>query len=312
MLRTDANYIFGLPFARFMPLNPDLHDPTKNAGQGDIRIVGGIGPFDFSGETTPAAIPLTIKFDNQAEETVNVDLSGVGDIAAVTVAELVIAITTAAPTDIAVSQEAITNRLLFVYNGTEPEPNYIQIYGALAEITEVGQGLGVRFIQVDTLESCGDEPVIKDSETIGVTDARGKETSIISDEFRKGATVTIVDTAFDQMLRQLIEGGHIDPVTGAYEVPTSEDEKIYFLAEIFYPYYEEGENLEANIAGWYKKIYRKCVGKRGGINHAREFGKTTYTINVTPYRNIAGVLYGDTKEDPLTIEQYEAYDVYNV
>jgi len=314
MLRTDANYIFGLPFARFLPLNPDLHNPTKTAGETQIRIVGGIGPFDFSDEADPSAIPLIIKFDNETAETVNVDLSGAAcaDISAVTVTELVAAITAAGPTDIDVSEEAVTGRILFEYGGTGTEPDYIQIYGACAEICDVGQGLGVRFIRVDTLESCGDEPVLKESETITVTDARGKDTSVVTDSYRKGATATVIDTAFDQMLRELIEGGHIDPVTGVYEVPTSEDDKIYFLIEAFYPYYEEGENLEANIAGWYKKLLRKCKGERGGMMHSREFGKTTYTVNVTPYRNISGVLYGDTSETPLTIEQYDAYDVYNV
>lgn len=312
MIRVDGNYIFGIPFARFCPLNPDLHDPFKIAGETAIRIVGGIGPFDYSDEADPAAIPLTIKFDNETAETVNVDLSGVADISAVTVAELVAAITLAGPTDIDVSTEAVTGRILFEYGGTGTEPDYIQIYGACAELCDVGQGLGVRFVRVDTLESCGDEPVLKESETISVTDARGKDTSVITDSYRKGSTITIIDTAFDQMLRELIEGGNIDPDTGVYEAPTSEDDKIYFLVEVFYPYYEEGENLEANIAGWYKKVYRKCKGERGGIMHSREFGKTTYTVNVTPYRNILEVLYADLSETPLTIEEYDAYDVYNV
>ena len=312
MFRVDANYIFGIPFVRFCPLNPDLHDPFKIAGETQIRIVGGIGPFDFSDEADPAAIPLTIKFDNATAETVNVDLSGVADIAAVTVAELVIAITAAGPTDIAVSQEAVTGRLLFEYDGTDTEPDYIQIYGACAEITLVGQGLGVRFIHCDTMESFNDVPVIKDSETITTTDAKGKDTSVITDSYRKGATISPIDTAWDYNLRQLIEGGHIDPDTGAYEVPTSEDDKIYFLIEAFIPYYNEGENLEANIAGYIKKVYRKCKGEFSGINHAREFGKPGYTINVTPYRNISEVLYGDTQELPLAVEEFQAYDVENV
>jgi len=153
---------------------------------------------------------------------------------------------------------------------------------------------------------------LKESETISVTDARGKETSLMTDSYRKGCTIDNVDTAWDYLIRVLIEGGYIDPDTGAYEVPTSEDSKIYFLIEAFIPYYNEGENLEADMAGWIKKVYRKCKGEFKGANHAREWGKPAYTINVTPYRNISGVLYGDTQELPLTIEEYEAYDVYNV
>jgi hypothetical protein len=312
MLRVNGEYILGIPFIRFLPLNPDLHDPCKIAGETEIRIVGGIGPFDFSDEADRAAIPLTIKFDNNDAETVLVDLTAVADIAAVTVAELVLAITTAGPTDIDVSIEAVTGRILFQYNGTETEPNYIQIYGACAEIAKLGQGLGVRFLHCDTMESFNDVPVIKDSERIAVVDARGKETVMITDSYRQGATIEQIDTAYDLNLRQLLEGGHINPDNGAYEVPTSEDQKIYFLIEAFVPFYNEGENLEANIAGWYKKTYRKCVAEFKGINHQRDWGKPPYTINVTPYRNISGVLYGDTQELPLTIEEYEAYDVYNV
>ncbi len=59
----NARYSFGLDFFRAMRQNDDLTNPTPD------RIVGGIGPFDFSGYATPAAVPLTIKFDNHAAVT---------------------------------------------------------------------------------------------------------------------------------------------------------------------------------------------------------------------------------------------------
>ncbi len=66
---TNARYSFGLEFARLMALNDDLTIPDPD------RVVGGVGPFDFSAYLTPAAIPLTIKLDADAAVTVNVNLT---------------------------------------------------------------------------------------------------------------------------------------------------------------------------------------------------------------------------------------------
>ena len=107
-LINNAKYHFGFEFLRIMAANPDLTPPSPS------RIVGGIGPFDYSGAAVPAAVDLFIKIDGALDSVVAIDLSGVGAIGAVTVAELFAAINTAAYTNITASQEAGTTRLLIV------------------------------------------------------------------------------------------------------------------------------------------------------------------------------------------------------
>lgn len=311
MLREDGLYPFGLPFARFMPLNDDKTIPVP------IRIIGGAGPFDFSGEANPAAIPLITKIDNGAEETVNINLSGVVSISAVTLQELVDAINLAAPTDITASIDATTTRLKLAYDESDyADIGYVQVYGAAALIARIGQGKGCKFVKTDTLKSFGEEPVVKDEEVFTTTDAKGLDTSVISDGYRKGFTANIVDTAEDWELLALLEGGDYNDGTDsnpiAYEPPTSESEKIYFYAEVYYVYYTEGENKEADIIGYVQKLCRTCKGSVGGKNHERGFADGNYVVKGTSYKDENGDLFSDMKLVKLTPVQYAALNLETV
>lgn len=310
-LRADSRYSFGLEFARFLPLNDDLTIPLPVATDpsGKAYLVGGAGPtFDFSDiDSSDDAIPLTAKIDNGDEDEQLVDLSAAADMSAVTSAELLIALTAAGITDATFSLEAITNRIQCVF----ASGSYWQLYGECAEIALFGQGLGMKFIKTETLKSMGDTPDVKDEEKFTTTDASGIDTEVISDGYRKGFASTIVDSADDFNLRELIEGGQVDD-DGNYEVPTSADEKIYFMVEAFYAQYEEGTNKEADLAGYIKKLHRSCKGGISERNHERDFSDMTYEIAGTAYKTEAGVLYGDTKLSPLTVEEYEALNVDTV
>ena len=310
-LRDDSKYSFGLVFARFLPLNDDLTIPllvaTEASGSG--VLVGGAGPtFDFSGiDSSDDAIPLIAKIDNGGEDSQLVDLSGAVDISAVTRTELLNALTAAGITDATFALQATTNRIQCTFSsGT-----YQQLYGECAEVALFGQGLGVKFVKTDTLISLGDTPIVKDEETFTTTDASGLDTEVISDGYRKGFSASIVDSAEDFNLRELIEGGQVDD-DGAYEVPTSADQKIYFMVEAFYTQYEEGTNKEADLSGYIKKFHRSCKGGIGERSHEREFADMTYEMKGTAYKDASDVLWGDTKLTPLTIEEYEALDVENV
>jgi hypothetical protein len=305
---TNARYSFGLEFARLMALNDDLTIPDPD------RVVGGVGPFDFSGYATPAAIPLTVKLDADAEVTVNVNLTvGVADISAVTVAELVARINAAAIPDVTASQEIVplTNRLKLAYTGTEVV-QYMQVYGDLAKLADIGQGFGCEFVRSDTLQSFGDTPTVKASETITVTDAQGSDTEVLTDEQRKGFTATVVDTADDPALLALMEGGDYDPVTGIYEAPLNDARKVYFYAEVYYAQYAEGTNKEADIIGYVRKYYRSCKGATGEQNHSRAFGVMNYTITGTAYKDENSNRFADSQRKELTVEDYIALDLYNV
>lgn len=311
MLRALADFEFGVEFARVCPLNDDLSLPTPDYDPATTigGVIGGAGPFDFSGYATPAAVPLTIKFDNGAEETVNVNLDEVADIEAVTVAELVAAITLAGPTDVTASLIVATGRLLFEYTGTDVVI-FMQVYGALAIGAEIGQGYGIQYLLFDTLKSFVTTPRMKDSETIATTDARGRDTEIITDEYRKGFQAAMIDTAQDWYLLALIEGGYNDPDEG-YEAPTSESKKAYFFIDLFTRDYNEGENLESALEGYFHYLFRKCKGIVGDLNHERGWADGNYTITGTSYLEKDGTLYGDYHKQRLTIEQYQALDVEN-
>jgi len=101
-LKDNAKYDFSVRDLLFTPLNDDLTQPETD------NQIGGVGPFDYSGNTTP---DMKFKIDTGAIETKSIVLTGAADTAAVTVAELFAAINLAAPTDITASAEAVTGRI---------------------------------------------------------------------------------------------------------------------------------------------------------------------------------------------------------
>ena len=309
---TDARYAFGLVFARFMALNDDLTIPVPS------RMIGGAGPFDFSGVTDISAVDITVKLDAAAADDFTIDLSGAVSQAAVTVDELVTALDTAFTAEgilLDASKEAVTNRLKIVTTDTSDTPDYVQIYGEAAELAELGQGLGLKFIKTDTLKSIGDSPLLKESETFTTQDANAYETEVVTDGYRKGTNLTIVDSAEDWELLSLIEGGtYDDSVSGAetYDTPTSEDAKVYFYIEAFYSVYEEGTNKKADLVGYAQLTYRSCVGNIGDTTHELGFADGNYTALCTSYKDENSVKYGDTQRKNLSVTAYAALDVYDV
>ncbi|HKM05864.1 MAG TPA: hypothetical protein VJ869_02640, partial [Sphaerochaeta sp.] len=67
-LKENARFAFGLKYVRAYALNPDFTKATP------ARTIGGVGPFDMSGASAIAAVPLTVKID-ATEYDVTVDLS---------------------------------------------------------------------------------------------------------------------------------------------------------------------------------------------------------------------------------------------
>ncbi len=301
-LLNNARYHFGFEFLRIMAANPDLTPPSPS------RIVGGIGPFDYSGAAVPAAVALFIKIDGALDSVVAIDLSGVGAIGAVTVAELFAAINTAAYTNITASQEAGTTRLLIVAGSGD----YLQVYGEGAEIALIGQGLGVKFLKSDTMETSAETITNKDEEQITQTDAKGRDTEILTDGYRKGLTQVWTDTAGDYAIRQLVEGGVIDSTTGEYTVPESGSTKKYFYAELFWARYAEGSSLERNRVGYVQQKIFVAKATFGDRSAGRDWIKWVYNVTAPSYKDENSAVQPDSKELPLTVTEYEALDVENV
>ena len=297
-LTIDAKYDFSVCFVRITPLNDDLTQPEPS------NIIGGVGPFDYSGEASAAAIPFKSKIDTGAVETVNIDLSLVSDISAVTVSELVSAINTAAPTDLTASAEAVTGRLKIAYSGTG-SPSIVQVYGPAATIADIGQGKGVRVVSIDTMQSISDAPIVKDEETFTTTNANGVDTEVISDGYRKGISGSLTDTARSWLARSIIEGGNYEEESLIYTPPTSATRKIYFKLEIFNAIYDVGTQKEANRVGYVQQEIYSCKGTFGDRTRERGFTNWVYNYTATVDSNIGA----DSKETELTVAQYEALEL---
>lgn len=304
-VRSNAKYVFGILWVRFLALNDDLTIATPD------RIIGGIGPFDFSGEADPSAVEMTIKLDNGAEDTQDVDVSGSVSVSAVTVAELFAAINLAGFTDITASEDATTGRLKIIYSGTETI-GYMQVYGRCAEIGLIGQGFGCQFVNLNTPQSLTITPTRKDEERITITDSQGIDIEIVTDGYRKGFTASFIDTAQDLRLLRLVEGGSYDSATGIYTDPTSEDVKIYFSMEHFHGIYSEGESKEADLIGVLRKFAKTCKGNEGDATHERNWNPANYSITATAYKDENDALEGASEREELTVEEWEALDVENV
>jgi hypothetical protein len=313
-LRISAKYEFGLPFARFIPHNDDGTIPTA------IRIFGGTGPFDFSGVTDISAVQLYIKQDAGAATSIEVNLSAASSQSAVTVAELVTALNSAATPALstidmlasAATGKNGSTRIKLASTDTATTPTWIQVYGEFAQLAKFGKGFGLKIVKCNTLQTFGITPTLKEDETFTTTDADGIDTEIISDGYRKGSTATIVDTAKDKELKVLMLGGSYNSSTGLYEAGTSESDRYTFLCELYYPYYSQGTNQEADLVGYIKKVIRNAKGSIGEDPHAREWSIGNYTLTGVSYKDESGNLLADEYEQELTIAAYNALDLENV
>ena len=313
-LRTSAKYEFGLPFARFMPLNDDLTIPVVT------RMFGGTGPFDFSDVADDTAVALSIKQDDESVTSIEVDVSAAVDVSAVTVAELLTALdSNATPAlstiDIEATTEADKNgstRIKLASTATSAIPSYIQVYGEFAEIALFGQGFGLQFVKFDTLRTFGLTPTLKEDETFTTTDADGRDTEIISDGYRKGSTASVTDTAKDPEFKVLMLGGSYNAATGRYEAGTSESTRYYFYVELYYPYYSRGTNQEADIVGYKLKVIRMAKGGLGEDAHGREWSDGNYTLTAVSYTDEDDNILADEYEDELTISEYNALTLSDV
>lgn len=314
MVASNAKYLFSTLAVKCIALNQDKSTtvPLPGGQASDIEVIGGVGPFDFSGSAvTISAIPLSIKIDNGAVETNNIDLTAAVDPAAVTAAEMVTAITTAAFTGITASVDS--RGYLKIAITTVTTETYLQVYGQAAELSLFGQGYGVKFIQVDTQQSVSTDPTLKDSDILSIIDGQGRETEVIGDGYRKGYTGVLTDTAMDDELRQLIEGGVYDLTNGEYVPPNSDSEKKYFAMEVLRTRYTQGSNLEEAFSDYVLQRYLISTGSFGSDPGDRNLIANVYNLVGTEYKDpVTSTKYSDSYNKYLTRAQLDALDWFNI
>lgn len=304
-LRSVAKFQFGCDRVRAIPLNDDKTIPSPT------RIIGGVGPFDFSTAAVPTAVVLKWKIDNGTEQTDTVDITTASDIYNVTVDELVTAITTAAPTGLTASKESVTNRIKLVMT-TPGVTVWFQVYSELAEIVSFGQGLGVKFIKSSTIKTLQLTKTLKEDQTFTTTPADGVDIDVIIEGYQKGFTGVVTDAAEDFEMMELMEGGTIDATTGAYEDPNVNTVARYFYLEAYGRTYGEGTNKEDDLTGKQQIILRTCKASMGDETLQAGFRDKIYNITGTDYVDENDVRYSSIQRKNLTIEAYDALHIDTV
>lgn len=310
MLYEDADFgvKFGPTFCRFVPKNADggLAGPTR-------VVSSSAGPFDFSDAAVPAAVTVTIKTDNGAVVNETLDLSAVGNIAAVTVAELATAWTAASVTGYTGTTEAGTGYFK-VAKTTPGTSKYMQVGGELALYT----GMPLAIIPVNTMISIAIEQVNKDGEVIEVVDARGKTTSKNTDTVPTGANITVTDSTFDPAIKALVEGGTWEVVAGftnpQYNSAGQDSIPNEFVFETFNERFAAGANKQNNIKDYVWRIYRAVKGSMGGEAGDNAGQAQVANLSAVPYRDPLTGLKEDRiySEIILTTTEFAALHVEEV
>ena len=304
--RTNSVYELGLPDVVLLALNLDLSEPSPS------NIIGGVGPFDFSGEVDTAAVPITIAIDT-AKYEFTVDIAGITEVTltAVTAAQIVTALTAAAAAEtpavpITVTVDETTSYIKIVATAAETT-KMLQVYGDLPRVLGIGQGFGVKLFVIETAQSADGTPVMKDSERITVTDGSGHDTDVVTDGYIKGTTETVVDVAHDLEVKGLMNGTFSDGTT--LRSGTSDDSHPTFLMEYYFPKYKSGENAKGDIFGYRKKKFGRCKGALGDASNKNEFSLASYTVNTRTWTNASGKIMDAWNESELTIAAFDALNL---
>lgn len=316
-LRTSADFIFGPRKVKIFPLSPDKSCPLPLDGgaRTEIKVYGGVGPFDCSGASVPAAVPMTVKLDNGTPETQTVDLTAAVSLSAVTAAEMATAIeaANAAAGFVGVTASVDSRGYLEIDVDTPGTQLYLQVYGECAVLAEFGQGYAMQGHIIDTQQSVAISPTNKDSETITITDSNGKDTEVLTDGYRKGFTGVLTDTARDKNVRAIIEGGTIDTTNGTYHVPNSDTEKSYFCMEVVRAFYSKGTNLEEALEGYILERFMIITGVFGDDPGAREWLAHVFNLTGTEYKDpVSGTKYSDSFSQDFTPAEWDALDWANI
>lgn len=297
---------------------PVFHRIIQHSADGGKSLVTRVvsasaGPFDFSTAAVPAAVTVTIKTDNTAVINETLDLSGVGSISAVTVAELATAWTAASVTGYTGTAESVTG--FFKIAKTVPgTARYMQIGGELATIT----GMRSTIFKGDTQKKISIAPNIVDSEKLEIIDSLGKKTIVIAGAYRTGSTPVLEDTAMSKELRAAIEGGTLTTISGfsakEYAAPGPETIQPIVSLEAFYAIFAKDSNQSSVPVGYLWNRWDSCKGKVGDLAGDRNGQTWTYTFDAVPYRDpVAGTTAAtDEYSQELTTTEFAALDVFNV
>lgn len=297
--------------SRWMRKNPDGTLPSKS------RLIGFGGTVNLSGVLTAHAASISIKIDNGAAVTKTFTCTASSE-TAVTVAEAVTDLTTAAFTDFTWSADATTGRLKGVYAGTG---TVVQITGELAAALDFGQGItqggnGLEMINCfgDRMQAVTMPKNKKEKEEIDTEGALGtiKRMTIAERMLGIDPVMTLKDKDYD--LLELIQGGTYDRTGNTYKPPLSNrTEAPLFYGQIFRPTYGEGSNKVSDNKYVEILTLNHCIGSEGDVSsEAKAWASYTFNISDGEYTDETGALKEAWEEAVVTKSAYLAMDVENV
>lgn len=279
--RENALYDYGMIRGRMRAKNDDMTTAAYD------NVIGGAGPFDFTAFSADyTAIPISFKVNSGAVVSETFDITAAVDKSAVTVDELVTALTAASVTGWTFSKQTTTGRIKMVNSTSGAD---VQVYGAGARTMMIGQGKGLKWIKISTAQTFNDTPTNKEDTTQTITDANGKDTEVIIEGYTKGWTGTLVDTAEDYEIMELVESGTLSTDGKTYSAPISSTKKVMFEIETYNAQYASGTNAEDQVVGWRKQQYLAVKGSRGDNAKAAGFGVMNYNLVGVNYRDANGV-----------------------
>lgn len=287
------------------------------------RIVGGIGPFDYSG-ITGTDTPLVTKIDFAAAVTSTISLAGVSDQSAVTVDELVTAIQAASITGLTASKESGTNRLLIVADAAESDNlriggvnanpvRWLQVYGECAEIAGIGYGAGIKF-KVDTdLAGASDAIDRQDAETVDLENGVNELTQVEFPAKVLGRNMTATYNSKDLERSYQLAGGTYDATNGTYEDPISSDVPPQVTAETFQRIYGEGKSGFSNFNNVERILYKSgTAAPADRARDARAFTSNPFDFSFPGYTDENDVAKAAAFIEELSEAEYSAFDFDNL
>lgn len=308
--------VFGPEGALIVRNNPD-GTPAKPS-----RVLGFYGTVDMSSIGTNAR--LGIKFDSGVEQINTVDWSAAIDNTAVTVAEMVTAITNAAFSDITASQDTYTDRLLIVHD-TPASIDFLQVFSVdtdptFASVLDFGDGQtfggnGIVFFEVfDCLKTVALPKNIKAKEEIETESGDGTIISVILNAIMKGYTPVLTMTDDDYFIKEVVQGGTWDTVNNRYIPPLSSvTESPLFSIYYYAPLYGKGTNQRGSKAGILMKEMNNVSGLEADkTEETKTLGETAYNCDATEWTDETGVRQTFYTDKIYTTDEFDALDVENI
>jgi len=293
------------------------------------RVLGFLGTVDLSDYSAGGHDAyLGMKIDDGTELVHEVDWTIAVNYAAVTVAEMVVAINNvdggAGFADISASTDATTGRLLIAYTGAG-DPNFLQVFSVethpeFAAELDFGQGQdfggeGAMFLECfDSSKSFGLPKEIKDKEVIENESGDGTFISVVLNAITKGINPVIVMTDEDFRITQLIQGGEWDTDTSQYLPPfTSQTRFPIFSLYIYSLIYSKGQNKKEDEAGYRELKLLSCTGIEADETlDAKTLAEKGFNVSATEWIDESDVKHTMYEKKNLTSDEFIALDVEDI